>query len=380
MRYQSLIDLLEAEKETFISNCTRCGLCLEDCPVFPLLEISHLSTSDAQQERINVLSGGPVAKDVYDMVWACSRCSSCLHSCPEGLNPFLLQYMLRSELVRCGHAPPESPPRQQYEPLSDVRILSNVPSESQKRDVVYFSGCNAPRYPQIVSITLDIFDDMEIDYLAFVGSIGNLCCGSPYLTVGEPEKAEKVARNLISAVTRFSPEKLILKCPACMNRLSNLFSEIMDFDFEIQYISEFLNENPNRINFTHGGEKNITLHDCCNLGRGCGDYESVRRLLKSIPGIHLMEMANNRENASCCGLSTSRWYPEIGPLITEQTLTDAENTGARSLVTTCGFCRGAFSMWEDKHGSKLPFQIEDFLAIVAEAMGIIEDKNRVGSP
>jgi Fe-S oxidoreductase len=87
--------------------------------------------------------------------------------------------------------------------------------------------------------------------------------------------------------------------------------------------------------------------------------------------IHLKEMDHNRESAICCGLPATGWYPEIGSLITEQTLTDARNTGAGTLATTCGFCKGGFSMWNERHGAKLHFQIEDFMSIVAEATGVL---------
>ena len=41
--------------------------------------------------------------------------------------------------------------------------------------------------------------------------------------------------------------------------------------------------------------------DPCFLGRHCKIYNEPRRLLESIPGIHLIEMERNRMWPYCCG-------------------------------------------------------------------------------
>ncbi len=45
----------------------------------------------------------------------------------------------------------------------------------------------------------------------------------------------------------------------------------------------------------------VTFHDSCHMGRAGGIYEPPRELLRAIPGIELVEMEHNREEAHCCG-------------------------------------------------------------------------------
>ena len=388
MNHTSLTAWMDAERESIIDDCTRCGLCLEVCPVFPLLGFTQEDAAGVQKERIDVLTGKSPSKKIYDMIWACSRCGKCKEICPEELNPYFMQFVLRREMNRIGHPCPESPRGKPPEPYSDARILSPLPNgpnessesdESKPVDVVYFPGCNAVLRPNIVSGLLDIFDGLGVDYVTLAGSYGDVCCGSPHLTRGDAEKAENAARRLISAVARFKPGKLLIKCPGCMNRLENFFAKFISFDFELQYISEFLNEHLDRTAFTHTVEKTVTLHDSCNLGRGCGDYESVRKLLRSIPGIRLKEMEHNRENASCCySAPTYGWYPEVGKRIRSRTLEDALDSGAGSLTTECGGCMRTLAAECKESNPGVSFRVEDFLTIVAEAMGIFYPRGPSG--
>ena len=377
MTHTSLAEWMDAERDSIIHGCTRCGLCLEVCPVFPLLGFSAENATEVQEGRLGVLSGKPPSEKIYDMIWACSRCARCKDVCPEDLNPYFMQFVLRREMVKMGRSSPESPPRKPPEPYSDPRILSQAPGRmdlsgaSKSVDIVYFPGCNAVLRPHIVSLMLDIFDRLGVDYVALPGSYGEICCGSPHLTRGHAERAEEAARRLISAVSHFRPTKLLIKCPACMNRLENLFSRVIDFDFELQYISRFLNEHLDRTAFTRVVEKTATLHDSCSLGRGCGDYESVRKLLRAIPGIRLKEMEHTRENASCCySAPTYGWRPDVGKQIRGRTLQDAMDSGAGILVTECGGCMRTLEAEVKTANLGDSLRVEDFLTLVAESMGV----------
>ena len=45
----------------------------------------------------------------------------------------------------------------------------------------------------------------------------------------------------------------------------------------------------------------VTYHDPCDLGRKSDVYDAPRRILRRIPGLTLVEMVENRDNAHCCG-------------------------------------------------------------------------------
>jgi Fe-S oxidoreductase len=62
--------------------------------------------------------------------------------------------------------------------------------------------------------------------------------------------------------------------------------------------------------------------------------------LASIPGIELVEMEHNREQALCCGAGGGRMWTETeaGERFSDIRAQEAGETGAEAIVTACSFC------------------------------------------
>jgi len=62
--------------------------------------------------------------------------------------------------------------------------------------------------------------------------------------------------------------------------------------------------------------------------------------LKKIPGIELVEMADSRENALCCGGGGGRIWMETqkGERFADIRIQQALDVGAEALVTACPYC------------------------------------------
>jgi len=90
----------------------------------------------------------------------------------------------------------------------------------------------------------------------------------------------------------------------------------------------------------NGVNLTVTYHDPCYLGRHNGIYDAPRRVLKSIPGLRLVEMENNRQRSLCCGGGGGgpwKIYPpeqRFGVLRVRQAL----ETGADVIATACPYC------------------------------------------
>ena len=88
------------------------------------------------------------------------------------------------------------------------------------------------------------------------------------------------------------------------------------------------------------GAGTVTYHDPCYLGRHSGIYEAPRRVLQSIPGLKLVEMANNRESSLCCGGGGGGAWSDDPPSQRFGVLRvrEALVTGAEVIATACPYC------------------------------------------
>ena len=112
-----------------------------------------------------------------------------------------------------------------------------------------------------------------------------------------------------------------------------------------------------------------TYHDPCHLGRHLdpGVYDAPRDLLRAVPGLELVEMARNRENAWCCGAGAgvSQADSELALWTAGERLKEAQAAGASTLVTACPWCERNF-----KDAAKyynMDIRIFDIVEILAEA-------------
>jgi Fe-S oxidoreductase len=89
------------------------------------------------------------------------------------------------------------------------------------------------------------------------------------------------------------------------------------------------------------GKDVYTYHDPCYLGRHNGVYDAPRELLRSLPGLKLVEMERSRDRSFCCGGGDIILWHEIEQeemRMAERRLQMARETGANVLVTACPFC------------------------------------------
>jgi Fe-S oxidoreductase len=143
--------------------------------------------------------------------------------------------------------------------------------------------------------------------------------------------------------------------------------------FEVLHMVEYLDRliKNGKLKFTKELPMRVTYHDPCHLGRHLGDdgiYEQPRNVLQAIPGIELVEMERNRENAWCCGAGAgvSQANPEMALWTANERLKEAKATGAAALATACPWCVRNFRDAVKEYGEEL--DIFDISEIVVRAL------------
>jgi len=97
-----------------------------------------------------------------------------------------------------------------------------------------------------------------------------------------------------------------------------------------------------------------------------GLYDQPRDIIRSIPGIKLIEMERIKEYAWCCGAGggVKEAYPDFNTFTAHERTEEAKATGAEALVTACPWCERNFL--DTLNGDKM--KVYDIVELVQQAI------------
>ena len=174
------------------------------------------------------------------------------------------------------------------------------------------------------------------------------------------KRAVKLAKENIKTFIEKGVKKIIVSSPHCYHTFKNEYPEFM-VNFEIVHMSQFMLDliNEGRLEITGKYEKKVTYHDPCYLGRHNNMYDEPRMVLKSIPGLELVEMADSGRNSLCCGGGGGRIWMDTPKeeRFSDLRLKQAHRTGSQVLATACPYCITNFEE------SRLNLEYDDILEI-----------------
>ncbi len=211
------------------------------------------------------------------------------------------------------------------------------------------------RAKEIAKSTIELLRKADVNF-KLLGK-DEWCCGSVLLRTGNIETAKDIAEHNIQVLNKADTTQVLTSCAGCYRTLKKDYEEMFGKqNFEIIHIVDFLGElvDEGKLKFPEVKIK-VTYHDPCHLGRHTNIYDTPRKILNSIPGLELVEMARNRKNARCCGAGggVRSAFKELSDKMADERLKEAEETGAEVLTSACPFCTFALREAAKRNGSKM---------------------------
>ena len=374
----TIIDHYAKEKQRFLENCIKCGLCAEECPILPYTEIGEVSAQEIQEHVFDYIKNGNPNQQAYTKAFACMECFKCTADiCPEELNPMLVNQLIKREYISKGLAnraySDATQPESIHRVLASIQVSASdykkitKSSDKQNARYVFFPGCNVYFQPEKILNALDIMDAIGDDY-TFLPGLDN-CCGDSFMFLGDINEGSRSAEDLVSTIAGFKPEAVILWCPTCQCRFDKTIAPALDMPFKVLSFPQYLAENMNKLKFSDASGGTVTLHEPCKSAYTELDLNGPREVLRQLPGVTLKEMEHHGKNTKCCGSGAICWYPESCAKFREDRLQEAAQTGAERLVTICHYCGQTFAAEEER----FDFSIINYVSLVAEAIGVKRD-------
>lgn len=370
--------------------CVRCGLCLSVCPGYR----QTLNETDSPRARVALVRAVKeglldAPDDAYSSAFfRCLLCGSCSFVCPSGVAVDRILEMTRGELAHLGLLPEALASLDeriaQYRNISaesnEGRLIwaDNLPTPpaglgKEQAEVAYFVGCVGSFFPRSYSIPqslVQIFDRAGVDYALLGGA--EWCCGYPMFINGEVEKARDLIEHNVEAVKAMGARKVVLTCPSCFHFWKHSYPAALgveDLGLDVQHASEFLADllETGQVKLREVNET-VTYHDPCDLGRKGGVFEAPRRVLQAIPGLRLVEMAENRGGSHCCGGggNLESFDPDMSKSVARTRILQAADVGAGTLVSACQQCERTLA--NAARAERLRMRVKDITELVLEAM------------
>jgi len=236
--------------------------------------------------------------------------------------------------------------------------------------VAFFSGCVASiatARTNEATVRVLIRNGLEV-----VVPPAQVCCGAIHLHSGDRDTARELARRNIEA---FTPSPTLLKgegrgydaiitnaagCGVALKEYGELLrddpayaSRARAFSEKVKDVTEFLADlpfNPPLMPSTPYPIR-ITYQDPCHLAHGQGVRGQPRALLRSIPGLELVEMADSDQ---CCGSAGvyNVTHPDMASWVLEEKMSKVAATGAEIIATANVGCMLQLGMGVRRAGLK----------------------------
>ncbi len=328
-----------------IDKCTRCGMCLESCPVI------DLDIDQAKEEIENLI------ERFSFILNECTTCGTCDLNCPNNLTPSdLIKELRRARIKELDEDHkirrsnkfifPFNKPNvfDFYEKVlmspEEKKNLEEWKSPSKSEELVLL-GCSISYFMQHLYRNPTL--EKLLEGKTFAGGI-DFCCGEVYYRTCMPIPKVDIEDHLYSKFSDLGVKRLILFCNECYEAYKKEYERISK-DFEIvsmwEYIAEAIENGDLKI--TRKLNFEVAFHDACVVKKYPELLHYPRKIVEAT-GCKIIELEHNRENALCCGFSLGLLDQKLMDKIRKKRFKEIKKAHTKYLITTCPGCISTFSL------------------------------------
>jgi Fe-S oxidoreductase len=374
---------LSARVNDMLDACTRCGKCVEVCPV--------TGPGGVKAEPVEVISGildivrtgeGPEASRKWAS--ACVLSGECIKACDYGVNPRFLLSMARVAMAR--H---DNDQRQQRKKGVDdfrkvARDVTNIsrlqlddelltrlgqnaaaPEPETPPDFVFYTGCNVLKTPHIALLALDVMEAIGITYRVMGGP--SHCCGVVQMRTGDIATSGRFSQATMDKLSQSKSGQVISWCPSCHVQFTETTLPTVEKaqgskPFEMTPFMLFLCKHLDRLRplLRERVPMRIALHRHPGIH---GVVEAAEAILRAVPGVELVDLKQ-----PAVGLMSNyfRALPNYRRELQKNELDAAEAAGVDALVAVYHADHRELCA----HERDYPFRVMNLLEIVGASMGL----------
>lgn len=387
-----------------MERCSYCSYCkwipqdkirswrfAEGCPSIAYNNFNAYSARGRYAMARSMLDGRSHYSDqVLDAIYqdlSCGSCDVACKVCRYNLEPLGNVLELKARAVTDGQLLPQHMPVIDNLKKEDTMMVGMVKADrgkwaeglqvknltEEKAEVAFFTGCRFSFDEELWKVpraVVALLQQIGIDFGIMGGD--ESCCGGRAYQMGYRGELVKFAENNIEAWKNAGVKTVVTSCSDGYYTFKRLYPELGS-EVEVLHTVEFIDRliKQGKIKLSKNIPMTVTYHDPCHLGRqgepyvpwqgkekkilnqvviydppkpryngSKGIYDPPRDILKSIPGLKLVEMERIREYAWCCGAGGGciDAYPEFSAWTAGERVEEAATTEAEAIVSACPWC------------------------------------------
>jgi Fe-S oxidoreductase len=386
---------LEARALGMADACTRCGKCVEVCPV---TEPGGLTPEELQNPAaviggiIDIVRTGQVRTNDGNEAarkWAnaCILSGECIKACDYGVNPRFLLHMARVQMARRSDAAVQRKNgvdgfrkvAREVTHLSRIQLddallqrlgqgAKQASGTEEPPDFVFYTGCNVLKTPHIALLALDIMDALGVTYEVMGGPTH--CCGVVQMRAGDVATSGRVAEGTLDKLSRSKSGQVLSWCPSCQVQFAETTLPTIEKTrgarpFEMTPFTLFIRKNLDRLRplLREPVPMRIALHRHPGIH---GVVEAAEDILCAVPGIEIVDL---HQPAVGLQANSIRVLPAYRRQLHEQELETAAAVGVDALVAVYHSDHRELCA----HERDWPFRIMNMYEIIGASMGLRRD-------
>jgi heterodisulfide reductase subunit D len=384
---------LQARVDEMVDACTRCGKCVEVCPVTTAAGL----TAEQRQNPVQVIGGiidilrlGAGNEAARQWASGCILSGDCIKACDYGVNPRFLLHMTRVAMARAKND--ETTQRRGgvegfRKVARDVNHMARLQLDDEllarlgqgaKRpasdgedalpDFVFYTGCNVLKTPHIALLALDIMDALGATYDVMGGPTH--CCGVVQMRTGDVATSGRLGESSIDKLAQSKSRQVVSWCPSCQVQFSETTLPTLEKTrgakpFEMTPFTMFLRDKLDRLRplLREPVPMRIALHRHPGIH---GVVEAAEDILCAVPGIEIVDL---QQPAVGLQANSLRALPAYRRDLHEKELLAAAAAGVDALVAVYHSDHRELCA----HERDWPFRILNMYEIVGASMGLHQD-------
>ncbi|MGH7251778.1 MAG: (Fe-S)-binding protein [Candidatus Methylomirabilales bacterium] len=380
-------------------DCVHCGFCLPTCPTYLVLG-NEMDNPRGRIYLMRAVDEGKakITSRFVEHMNLCVLCRACETACPSGVKFGFIMEAARGQIERNYQYPPAERRFRNFilhtftdlrrmgtlttllrlyqrsglqtlarasgvlslfgrlgkmetllPPIPDQRMRQELPevmrAKGAKRGRVgLLTGCVQRFFlPQVNAATARVLAENGFDVVI---PQDQGCCGSLLVHEGERERGKGFARKTIDVFERAGIDFIVVNAAGCGSVMKEYWELLHNdpgyrekaeaFSKKVRDASELIAQ-ADLNGRLHELKLKVTYHDACHLAHGQKVRHQPRKILKAIPGVQLVELA---ESDFCCGSAGvyNLLEPDLARKFLDRKLDRIQETGAEAVVSANPGC------------------------------------------